>query len=37
VRLAQFWATHDVMPAAIHMAPRSLEDVFLDISGKELR
>jgi ABC-2 type transport system ATP-binding protein len=37
VRLAQFWAAHDVMPAAIHMAPRSLEDVFLDISGKELR
>lgn len=37
VRLAQFWAAHGVMPAAIHMAPRSLEDVFLDISGKELR
>jgi ABC-2 type transport system ATP-binding protein len=37
VQLATFWAAHDVMPAAIHMAPRSLEDVFLDISGKELR
>nr|WP_237740670.1 ABC transporter ATP-binding protein [Arthrobacter crystallopoietes] len=36
-QLAGFWAAQNVMPAAIHMAPRSLEDVFLDISGKELR
>lgn len=35
--LAAAWAAHSVMPSAIHMAPRSLEDVFLDISGKELR
>lgn len=35
--LAAAWAEQSVMPTAIHMAPRSLEDVFLDISGKELR
>ncbi|TJY67655.1 ABC transporter ATP-binding protein [Arthrobacter sp. CAU 1506] len=35
--LAAEWAAHNVMPASIHMAPRSLEDVFLDISGKDLR
>ncbi|WP_346768928.1 ABC transporter ATP-binding protein [Crystallibacter degradans] len=35
--LAKFWEEQDIMPTAIHMAPRSLEDVFLDISGKGLR
>jgi ABC-2 type transport system ATP-binding protein len=35
--LARFWEEQDIMPTAIHMAPRSLEDVFLDISGKGLR
>jgi ABC-2 type transport system ATP-binding protein len=35
--LAAAWAEHSVMPSAIRMAPRTLEDVFLDVSGKELR
>ncbi|THJ67561.1 ABC transporter ATP-binding protein [Arthrobacter echini] len=35
--LARWWAGRGVMPSAISMAPRSLEDVFLDISGRSLR
>ncbi|WP_426995753.1 ABC transporter ATP-binding protein [Pseudarthrobacter sp. N5] len=35
--LAAWWAAHDVMPGSMSMAARSLEDVFLDISGKENR
>ncbi|WP_427117143.1 ABC transporter ATP-binding protein [Pseudarthrobacter scleromae] len=35
--LAEWWAVHDVMPAAMSLQARSLEDVFLDISGKDIR
>ncbi|MBD1537123.1 ABC transporter ATP-binding protein [Arthrobacter sp. S13_S34] len=35
--LAEWWAAHDVMPAAMSLQARSLEDVFLDISGKDIR
>lgn len=35
--LAEWWALHDVMPAAMALQARSLEDVFLDISGKDIR
>ena len=35
--LAEWWAVHDVMPAAMALQARSLEDVFLDISGKDIR
>jgi ABC-2 type transport system ATP-binding protein len=35
--LAEWWAAHDVMPAAMTLQARSLEDVFLDISGKDIR
>jgi ABC-2 type transport system ATP-binding protein len=35
--LAEWWAAHDVMPAAMALQARSLEDVFLDISGKDIR
>ncbi|WP_307857540.1 ABC transporter ATP-binding protein [Paenarthrobacter sp. DKR-5] len=35
--LAQWWAAHDVMPASLHFAARNLEDVFLDISGRQIR
>lgn len=36
-RLAQWWDARAVMPTAITMVPRSLEDVFLDISGRSIR
>jgi ABC-2 type transport system ATP-binding protein len=35
--LARWWETHDIMPASMTLQARSLEDVFLDISGKDLR
>ncbi|MBP3036297.1 ABC transporter ATP-binding protein [Arthrobacter sp. zg-ZUI100] len=35
--LAAWWAAMDLLPTAIHMASRSLEDVFLDLSGREIR
>ena len=35
--LAEWWAGHDIMPAAMTLQARSLEDVFLDISGKDIR
>ena len=35
--LAEWWAANDVMPAAMTLQARSLEDVFLDISGKDIR
>ena len=35
--LAEWWAVHDIMPAFMTLQARSLEDVFLDISGKDLR
>lgn len=35
--LAQWWAARDIMPASMSLQARSLEDVFLDISGKDIR
>lgn len=35
--LAAWWARGGILPSAIHMASRSLEDVFLDLSGREIR
>lgn len=35
--LTAWWAAHDVMPGSMSLAARSLEDVFLDISGKDTR
>ncbi len=35
--LATWWASCGVMPTTISLAPRSLEDVFLDISGRSIR
>ncbi|MEV7635811.1 ABC transporter ATP-binding protein [Pseudarthrobacter enclensis] len=35
--LASWWEANDVMPAAMSLQARSLEDVFLDISGKDIR
>ncbi|WP_026818505.1 ABC transporter ATP-binding protein [Arthrobacter castelli] len=34
--LAQAWDAAGVMPTALQLSPRSLEDVFLEVSGKEL-
>ncbi|MBG6225973.1 ABC-2 type transport system ATP-binding protein [Arthrobacter sp. CAN_A2] len=36
-QLARWWDACGVMPTSISMAPRSLEDVFLDISGRSIR
>ncbi|WP_241521711.1 ABC transporter ATP-binding protein [Arthrobacter pityocampae] len=36
-RLARWWDACGVMPTSISLAPRSLEDVFLDISGRSIR
>lgn len=35
--LAAWWEAQDIMPAAMSLQARSLEDVFLDISGKDIR
>jgi ABC-2 type transport system ATP-binding protein len=35
--LTAWWAAHGVMPTSLSLAARSLEDVFLDVSGKEIR
>lgn len=35
--LASWWAAHGVMPGSLSLEARSLEDVFLDISGKDIR
>ncbi len=35
--LARWWETHNIMPASMTLQARSLEDVFLDISGKDIR
>ncbi|MFE4541249.1 ABC transporter ATP-binding protein [Arthrobacter sp. NPDC056727] len=35
--LTAWWAQHGVMPGSLNMEARSLEDVFLDISGREIR
>jgi ABC-2 type transport system ATP-binding protein len=35
--LAQWWDSEGILPVAVSMAPRSLEDVFLDIAGRSIR
>ena len=35
--LTAWWAQHGVMPGSMSMEARSLEDVFLDISGRDVR
>ncbi|WP_258805872.1 ABC transporter ATP-binding protein [Pseudarthrobacter sp. NS4] len=35
--LAAWWDANDIMPASMSLQARSLEDVFLDISGKDIR
>lgn len=35
--LAGWWAEESILPASISLTSRSLEDVFLDISGRSLR
>ncbi|GAB3540697.1 ABC transporter ATP-binding protein [Arthrobacter tecti] len=35
--IARWWADNDVLPASIVLTARSLEDVFLDISGRGIR
>lgn len=35
--LTAWWAAHGIMPGSMSLAARSLEDVFLDISGREIR
>jgi ABC-2 type transport system ATP-binding protein len=35
--LTAWWASHGIMPASMSLEARSLEDVFLDISGREMR
>ena len=35
--LTAWWAARGIMPTSMSLAARSLEDVFLDISGREIR
>ncbi|MER2137592.1 MAG: ABC transporter ATP-binding protein [Arthrobacter sp.] len=35
--LAGWWSEAGILPDSIHMASRTLEDVFLELSGKEIR
>jgi ABC-2 type transport system ATP-binding protein len=35
--LATWWEAHGIMPASMSLQARSLEDVFLDISGRDIR
>ncbi|MEB7504795.1 ABC transporter ATP-binding protein [Arthrobacter koreensis] len=35
--LAGWWSRAGILPDSIHMASRTLEDVFLELSGKEIR
>ncbi|UVJ37686.1 ABC transporter ATP-binding protein [Arthrobacter sp. CJ23] len=35
--LTAWWAARDIMPASLRLEARSLEDVFLDISGRDIR
>jgi ABC-2 type transport system ATP-binding protein len=35
--ITAWWAAHGVMPSSLSLEARSLEDVFLDISGREIR
>ncbi|MEV7662388.1 ABC transporter ATP-binding protein [Paenarthrobacter sp. NPDC089316] len=36
-KLTTWWAERNIMPASLRLEARSLEDVFLDISGRDLR
>ncbi|MDQ0850304.1 ABC-2 type transport system ATP-binding protein [Arthrobacter sp. B3I9] len=35
--ITAWWAAHGIMPGSLSLEARSLEDVFLDISGREIR
>ncbi len=35
--LTAWWAAHGIMPSSLSLEARSLEDVFLDISGRDIR
>lgn len=35
--VALWWAKHGIMPTSLALAPRTLEEVFLEISGREIR
>ncbi|MCQ1950165.1 MULTISPECIES: ABC transporter ATP-binding protein [Arthrobacter] len=35
--LAAWWAERNILPSSVHMASRTLEDVFLDLSGRTIR
>ncbi|MCC3291124.1 ABC transporter ATP-binding protein [Arthrobacter sp. zg-Y1110] len=35
--LASWWAERNILPSSVHMASRTLEDVFLDLSGRTIR
>lgn len=35
--ITAWWAARGIMPSSLSLAARSLEDVFLDISGREIR
>ncbi|MCC9193453.1 ABC transporter ATP-binding protein [Arthrobacter sp. zg-Y916] len=37
VNLAAWWNDAGILPDSIHMASRTLEDVFLELSGREIR
>lgn len=37
VRLTRLWETWDELPSSFELKPRSLEDLFLDVSGREIR
>ncbi|MCC9177697.1 MULTISPECIES: ABC transporter ATP-binding protein [unclassified Arthrobacter] len=35
--VAAWWAERQILPSSVHMASRTLEDVFLDLSGRTIR
>lgn len=35
--LTAYWAEHNIMPGEFELANRSLEDVFLELAGREIR
>lgn len=37
VRLAELWKSWDELPSSFDLKPRSLEDLFLDVSGRSIR
>lgn len=36
-QLTAYWAEHSIMPGELELANRSLEDVFLELAGREIR